>query len=277
MEFEMTDSKYPSVALLDADILLYIASRGAEERIDWEDGEDPMVIEDFAKAKTIIMDHINAWHQMSYMDTYHLFFSDRENPCFRMGVYPIYKKHRDGYERPPLYDKLGDWLKVREQDRWTEYKYLEADDALGIWQTQSNQSGIKTCIVSIDKDMLTIPGLHLNPNDPNPALRTVTPDEADYNWMMQTLTGDRVDNYKGAPGIGPGRATKLLDPHYGSLKDMWGAVLEGYYDQWEKPNWEAKFQFGNPLEEAIANARCARILRHGDYDTDTNEVTLWNP
>lgn len=273
----MDSSRYPSIALLDADILLYIASRGAEERIDWEDGEDEMVIEDFAKAKTIMMDHTNAWHQMSGMDTYRLFFSDRENPCFRMDVYPIYKKHREGYERPPLYDKLSDWLKQREQDHWSEYKFLEADDTLGIWQTQCNGNGIDTAIVSIDKDMLTIPGKHLNPNHPDPAIKQISDEDADYNWMMQTICGDRVDNYKGAPGIGPGRAAKLLDPCYGSLPMMWYAVMEGFYSQWGKSNWQDKFQFGNPVDEALANARCARILRHGDYNTETNEVTLWTP
>ncbi len=265
-----------SCALLDADILLYVASRGAEECIDWEDGEDPMVIEDFDKAKTIIQDHINAWWQLTGMDTYRLFFSDRDNPCFREAVYPIYKLHREGYERPPLYDKLSHWVKVREQDCWFEYKYLEADDALGIIQTQANSNGVETCIVSIDKDMLTIPGKHLNPNDPKPKVHIVDHYTADYNWMMQTLTGDRVDNYKGAPGIGPARATKLIG-HVRELQAMWAMVLEGYYEQWERPNWQMKFQFDDPETEALANARCARILRHGDYNIDTNEVKLWTP
>jgi len=30
-------------------------------------------------------------------------------------------------------------------------------------------------------------------------------------------------------------------------------------------------------EVALENARLARILRNGEYDTDTGEVKLWNP
>jgi DNA polymerase-1 len=268
---------HKSCALLDADILLYVASRGGEEHIDWEDGDDPQVFADLDKAKQILIDHTNAWHQMTGMDTYRLAFSDRKNPCFRNAVYPIYKLHREGYERPELYDTLSDWLKVREQDYWFEYPCLEADDVLGLLQTRANlYSDIDTCIVSIDKDMLTIPGKHLNPNKDDGVIE-VSQADADFNWMMQTLCGDRVDNYKGAPGIGPGRASKLLDPHYGNLAMMWEQVLEGYLSQWNKPNWQEKFQFDNPVEEAIANARCARILRHGDMDVNTYEVKLWTP
>ena len=30
-------------------------------------------------------------------------------------------------------------------------------------------------------------------------------------------------------------------------------------------------------EEALLNARCARILHAGDYNYDTQEITLWTP
>lgn len=276
------DKAYKSVALLDADILLYIAARGAEDKVDWEDGTDVMVMADLAKGKTILLDVVNAWWQMTGMDTYRICFSDRVNDCFRNAVYPIYKLHRAGYERPELYDTLSDWLKSREREEnphqpyWL-YDTLEADDVLGILQTTWNQIGIDTCIVSIDKDMLTIPGKHVNPNLPDPAIRQVDLEEADYNWMTQTISGDRVDNYKGAPGIGATRAKKILDPCRGDLPAMWEAVVDGFYDQWSKPNWKTKFQFDYPFEEAIANARCARILRHGDFNSETGKVNLWTP
>jgi DNA polymerase-1 len=204
-------------------------------------------------------------------------FSDRENPCFRNAVYPIYKKHREGYDRPSLYDPLTEWLKMREQGEWYLYPTMEADDVLGIKQTHCTMCNVHTVIVSIDKDMLTIPGYHLNPNKADDGVIHVDEDTADYNWMMQTLAGDRVDNYKGAPGIGPGGAAKLLDPWKGHLTAMWEAVLEGYHAQWGKPNWNAKFQFDDPYVEALANARCARILRYCDHNPETKEPILWTP
>jgi len=276
------DREYKSVALLDADILLYIASRGAEDKIDWGDGDEAMVIADLDKGKAILTDTVNAWWQMTGMDLYHICFSDRVNACFRNEVYPIYKLHRAGYKRPELYDPLSDWLMRREREDnphrpYGLYDFLEADDALGLLQTMWNQLGIDTCIVSIDKDMLTIPGKHLNPNHEDPAIRQVDLEEADYNWMTQTISGDRVDNYKGAPGIGAARAAKILDPCYGNLEAMWQGVLQGYDDQWLKPNWRTKFQFDDPYVEALANARCARILREGDYNYETGKVNLWTP
>ena len=283
--------EHMSTALLDADILLYIASRGAEDKIDWEDGSDPVITANFDKGVSIVTDVITRWHRMSGMDDYAIVFSDRINPCFRNAIYPIYKLHRVGYERPELYDILSDWIKDNTTADWYLWDTLEADDTLGIIQMEMNREGHPTCIVSIDKDMLTIPGKHLNPNktdDPGPmppgpkqqnnaTLTDVSPAEADYNWMMQTVAGDRVDNYKGAPGIGAKGAAKLLDPHFGDLDGMWNAALDGFADQWDKPNWSAKFQFEDPFDEALANARCARILRDGDFNRATGEVKLWTP
>ena len=264
-----------SVALLDADILLYIASRGAEENIDWEDGTEPMCLANFEKAKTILKDTINAWHQMSGCKTYQIMLTDRENPCFRDAFYPIYKKHRSG-ERPEVYDKLTKWLKIYELFNWYIYPTLEADDVLGMVQTERNYYGHDTVIVSIDKDMLTIPGKHLNPNKDDGVIE-IDEETANYNWMFQTLCGDRVDNYKGAPGIGAKRAEKMLLPVKHSLGQMWETVVDGFEDQFSKPTWQAKFLFDDPHHEALANARCARILRHGDYDMNTHEVNLWTP
>jgi len=270
-------STTPSVALLDADILLYIASRGAEEIVDWEDGTEPMRTADLEKAKTLLKDGINAWHQMSGCDTYAICLSDRDNPCFRNEIYPIYKKQREAVDKPSLYIELTEWLKNQyEVGNWRIHPTLEADDVLGIIQT-GMPAMIDTVIVSIDKDMLTIPGKHLNPNKDDGVIE-IDLDTANYNWMTQTLTGDRVDNYKGAPGIGPKAAAKYLDAWRGDLLGMWDAVCTGFLDQWDKPNWRAKFQFADdPLREALANAQCARILRAEDYDTQSGKVKLWNP
>jgi DNA polymerase-1 len=76
---------------------------------------------------------------------------------------------------------------------------------------------------------------------------------------MQTLTGDKTDGYPGLEGIGPVKADKILK--------------EGTYEEVLQAYRNAGFND----EFALSQARCARILRHGEYDWATKEIKLWNP
>jgi DNA polymerase-1 len=120
----------------------------------------------------------------------------------------------------------------------------------------------KSVAVSLDKDLATVPGLHCNPA--KGSVRAVTEAAADRLWMTQTLTGDAVDGYGGAPGIGPAKAAKALLGR-GSLDALWRAVVETYR------------KVGLTEDDALTTARLARILRTGDYDKETEEVLLWHP
>jgi DNA polymerase-1 len=115
-------------------------------------------------------------------------------------------------------------------------------------------------IVSYDKDMKTIPGVHLSDGKPV----EVSKRQADLAFYCQALTGDTSDNYPGCPKYGPVAAAKALD---GLLdeRDMWAAVLAAY----EKAGFNERY--------AIAQARCARILRSGEYDHERGIPLLWNP
>ena len=127
---------------------------------------------------------------------------------------------------------------------------MEADDVLGILGS-SNPDSI---IWSEDKDLLTIPAKHWI------AGQVFEQDEAgaDYNFYYQTLIGDTTDNYKGCPKVGSVTAHKLL-----GANSSWDTVVEAFAKQ--------------GLSEAVAieQARLARILRDGEYDTDTGKVKLW--
>ena len=132
------------------------------------------------------------------------------------------------------------------------YRRLEADDVLGILGT----SNPDTIIWSEDKDLLTIPARHWL----NGEVVTITEAEANYNFFFQTLVGDNTDNYSGCPTVGPKTANKLL-----SFGCRWDTVVDAF---------KAK---GLSEEVALENARLARILRDGEYNTDTGEVILWQP
>jgi DNA polymerase-1 len=105
------------------------------------------------------------------------------------------------------------------------------------------------------------------------ALVGYTDQEADYWHMLQTLTGDAVDGYKGCPGIGPVGAEKLLN----------GPAVEGEatYDSGDPVLWPrvvAAYEKKKLTEEdALRNARLARILRWDDWDRKKKEPILWSP
>ena len=83
-------------------------------------------------------------------------------------------------------------------------------------------------------------------------------------FYKQTLMGDSADNYKGCPGVGPVKADKILKEETDE-KVLWGEVVNAF----EKA--------GLTEEDAIENARLAYLLKDGDYNFETKEVTLWQP
>jgi DNA polymerase-1 len=178
-----------------------------------------------------------------------LFFTDTEN--FRKTVDPEYKGNR--MKRKPVgYRRLIEWC-FRHYDV-VRLPQVEADDALGLYCHLDSSDFV---LVSPDKDMKQIVCRHFN----NEEEFDVTLEEADNFFFTQIITGDPVDGYKGVPGMGPVKAKKILD----STEDPWQAVVQAY----EKA--------GLTLDDAIRNARLARILRPGEYDFDLHQPILWTP
>ena len=75
------------------------------------------------------------------------------------------------------------------------------------------------------------------------------------------MAGDSTDGYGGVPGVGLITAQKLLDKH----GESWETVVDVY---------ESK---GLTADDALLTARLARILRHNEYDRETQEIKLWTP
>jgi DNA polymerase-1 len=92
----------------------------------------------------------------------------------------------------------------------------------------------------------------------------VSEDEADYWHLFQTLTGDQTDGYSGCPGIGPKKAEAILQ-HPDNQDDLWGVVVRTFV------------KAGLNEDEALVQARVARILRASDYDFEKKEPILWTP
>jgi DNA polymerase-1 len=139
---------------------------------------------------------------------------------------------------------------------------LEADDVIGIMATRKAflKAHSEVLIWSHDKDLLTIPGLHASVKEEGSTF-LVTEDEADHQWWLQTLTGDTSDGYPGLPGYGPVTAAKWLAKHGAT----WESVRQAFLEK------------GLTEEDALLQARLARILRATDYDFINKEVLLWTP
>ena len=92
-------------------------------------------------------------------------------------------------------------------------------------------------------------------------VHTITKKEADSWFLTQTLAGDCTDGYSGVPGYGVKAAEKLFQD-------------KGF--TWQTVLWAYKSK-GLSEEDALKNARLARILRKEDYDFRNKQPILWSP
>jgi DNA polymerase-1 len=239
--------------LIDADIPAYRASSAHETEIEW-DTDVWSIWTDIAKAKDYFDDLIKKFCDDSGCAEFKLCFTGDYN--FRKDVYPEYKTNRKS-RKPVGYSALKSWAK--EKYPFFEKPMLEGDDCMGILQTKFKG---KCGILSMDKDMKTIPGefYHLD-QKLNGQWHTVTEEEAFRNFLTQTLTGDVTDGYPGCKGIGPVSAAKLLDTKGVSWETVKAAFIKAKLTE----------------EDALVQARCARILHASDWDFEKNEPILWTP
>ena len=234
--------------LIDADYIVYKSCAAAETEIDF--GDDVILVTSlFSDAyNATLREFAKLRDEFGSFTPLILFFSDTKN--FRKKIMPEYKGHRNR-KKPCGYKRVINQLK-------TEFEViimpeLEADDAMGIYATQ-NPGNI---VVSPDKDMKQIPGELYNLDEKF----TVT-EESGAAWhLIQCLSGDQTDGYGGVPGIGVKRAEVLFNKEGYS----WKTVTKAFKDK------------GLTEDDAILNARLAKILTIDDYDTEKQEVILWTP
>lgn len=219
--------------------------------------------------------------------------SDEAHRRWRPRVMPTYKANRKGTRKPVVYGALRQY--VHEVYETYQRPTLEGDDVLGILVTHPKLVTGEKIVVAIDKDMKTLPGLHLNydhargAEDYESHIYAITKEQADQFHLLQTIAGDATDGYAGAPGFGMTRAAALLDegcilephehtfvrgPRQGQKEIRWEKGAEG-------TPWQivvsAYASVGLSEEVALMNARVARICRVEDYDFATKEVVLWTP
>lgn len=268
-------------ALLDGDVIAYKSAVKAEENIDWGDGEDGKTV-NTAAALSFARRAIEDWRKLSRTPVPVICLSPRDGTNFRKLIDDSYKAGRG--DKPAAYWPVVDMIE-REYKTW-RVPYLEADDLMGIAST--NPKFTRPVVVSPDKDMRTIPGLLVMPGkDKQP--RKIRLADADAFWMQQVITGDVTDGYPGCPGAGLKVAQEMLaDPFvWSSTKTR---ITRGKNKGKFKTSWSKQpaltlwagivslyVRAGLTEDDAIHQARLARILRHGDYDNEKKEIKLWHP
>ncbi len=253
--------------LIDGDVEAFKASSVSQEKIDWGDGD--VSLDTNAKgAEDYLVSALDHYAEVLEADRLIVCLSSPEN--WRKELWSEYKANRKDKERPVLIEHCREFLSANyDVECWPR---LEADDVMGIL----SQSIRGSVIVSVDKDMKTIPCRLYNPGRPEEGV-VIVDDVMAHEWhMTQTLTGDAVDGYKGCPGIGPKKAERIIREVFDEVNPVQN------YSTWRSELWKAvKRQYAEKSltdADALLNARLAYILRRpGEYNQQTAKLKLWQP
>ena len=218
------------IAIIDGDVLLYMSI--------WN-------IETKEEAKERFDEIFQNTLESVFATDYVMALGGPDN--FRVDLYPDYKGNRKKSKstRP-------DWFLDLKSDIESGYEgcvfsdNCEADDLVRIWATECDNADIKRIVISVDKDLDCISGLHYNPR--KGSIYTVEQEDANYFYWKQILMGDSTDNIPGLPGIGPKKADAIL-AHNTKYKD---SVCRAYYNKYGEEGY-------NYL---ITNGRLIHIWRH---------------
>ena len=161
---------------------------------------------------------------------------DPPGPTFRHERYPDYKATRDKIP-DELVPQLA-WIRRAVEGMGLPFIAVpgfEADDVIGTLAKKASAEGQDVWIVSGDKDMLQLVGDHvklynlLKPGQSQPELvgREETIEKfgvpPEHVVDVLGLMGDSSDNVPGVPGVGPKRATALVQ-EYGSIDKVLAAA-----------------------------------------------------
>jgi DNA polymerase-1 len=258
----------PRTVIIDGDVVVYKVAEAVADNFDVAtDEQDDFIYRNIGwaskeRANEVLDTMINDICSDCKAQNAYICLSDM-NSNFRKNINPLYKSNRRAI-KPILYEYLRNYM-LNSGYKVYERPSLEADDVIGILATSTKIIKGDKVVWSLDKDFKTIPcKFHRASVNGNDISEIITPNAADWWFMYQTLVGDTVDGYSGCKGIGDKTARKILgEIGEHSLQEMWSLVVATYEKQ------------GFSKEEALLNARMARILRVEDYDFKNKEIKLW--
>ena len=202
---------------------------------------------------------------------------DAGKPQFRIEELEQYKAQRPPMDAElrsqfPIIEELLDALNIPV----IKVKGWEGDDILGTIAARDEALGYETLLVTGDKDacqlatpltsiVTTKRGItDVTISGPREVAERygVTPEQfPDYLGLM----GDTSDNIPGVPGVGPKRASELLQ-RFGSL--------EGIYDHVDEVRGKVGQNLAENKELAFLSRRIATIVRDLDFDIDLEAASF---
>lgn len=129
----------------------------------------------------------------------------------------------------------------------------EADDVLA----REALADPGSIIVSIDKDLLSVPGRHYNFVSKEETI--ISAKEATINFYAQVISGDPTDAIPGATGYGPVKARKALEGCKNAW-ECWQAALGIYHKEFDD------------ISGTLFALECARLVKIGQP-----KGILWEP
>src|SRR4051794_2646750 len=160
-----------------------------------------------------------------------------------------------------------------------EFEGWEADDVIATLATRADEAGVKTCIVSTDRDAFQLVSdnvtLMMTPRGVAD-VNVYTPERVEARLGITAdkvpdfigLKGDPSDNIEGVPGIGDKTAAQLIQK-YGSLE----AVLE-HVDEQTPARRKALTEHA---DQARNSKELATMRRDLEIDCDPSELVLAPP
>lgn len=163
---------------------------------------------------------------------------------FRNGVAKLrpYKGNRDEAHKPVHGPAIKEYLQRTFNTKVSVNE--EADDMVAYSHYRLYvQDPYSSIIISTDKDLNMVPGLHYN--FVRDEQYYVDDDAATRFFQMQLLTGDSTDNIVGVPGLGKKKAEALLDGV--DIEGGWLRVAEAYKASYDKEWYDALIENGRLL------------------------------
>ncbi len=160
-----------------------------------------------------------------------------------------------------------------------EFEGWEADDVIATLATRADEAGVKTCVVSTDRDAFQLCSenvcLMMTPRGVAD-VHVYTPERVEARYGVRPdqvpdfigLKGDTSDNIPGIPGIGDKTAGQLV-AQYGSLEE----VIE-HADELSPARSRS---IKEHAEQAVASKVLATMRRDLDLDVDVDGLVLRPP
>jgi DNA polymerase-1 len=160
-----------------------------------------------------------------------------------------------------------------------EFEGWEADDVIATLATQADAAGVRTCVVSTDRDAFQLVSenvcLMMTPRGVSD-VQVYTPERVEARYGIRPdqipdfigLKGDTSDNIPGVPGIGDKTAAQLV-AQYGSLEEVLAHV--------EEQSPARRKNLTEFAEQARASKELATMRRDLELDCDPAELVLAPP